>query len=301
MQPVLVASSQWYKTSPTGLGEAKLDLWRATSDVGYEPYCDIFDRIADISELVEKNRALEVVQFLTDYRVGKIERPEYPRDNDELLITLEHEKNESDLVSAIPRPSSRKHLFDFLRASKELTKRLHEEFSNLGIDPAETSVTFLIENSGSTRGEIAYHTALSMIEMARSLDSLGVETGVIGYTTSTWRNNNKSRQKWIDDGRPKNPGRLEDLLHIVYKHPDAPLTPVALGWLHMLAEPRLKKENVSNEGLMWGAAAAEATSRPNKLLVHVIHKPHAIADSSTSADPEAADKFRRHQEAIIEE
>jgi cobalamin biosynthesis protein CobT len=278
-----------------------MDLWRATIEAAnYEPYTDEFDRIADVSEIVDKARALEIVTFLTDYRIGKFERPEYPTDHDELLITIQHEKNESDLVAAIPRPNSRKHLYDFIAASKDLTKRLHEDFCNLDINPEETSVTFLIESAGSTRGEIAYHTALSTVEMVKALDSLGVATGVIGYTTQSWKGG-KSREKWISEGRPKNPGRLEDLLHIVFKRPDTPLTPVALGWLHLLADPKLKKENVSGEGLMWGAAAAAATSRLNKLLVHVIHKPETIADSSTSADPDAAEKFRRHQEAIIEE
>ncbi len=275
-----------------------MDLWKATN--GYEPYTDEFDRIADVADLVTKERAAEIVRFLTEYKLANIERPEYPTDRDELLITMEKEKNEDPLVSAIPRGTSRKHLFGFLRAAKELRTRLGDDFRNLGLDPEETSVTFLIENSGSTRGELAYHIALSTMEMVQSLDKLGVETGVIGYTTQSWKGGN-ARKKRIDDGRPPNPGRLEDLLHIVYKRPDAPMDRIALIRMHLLADPALKKENVAGEGLMWGASAAAASTRPNKLLVHVVHKPESISDATISADGSFKEKFREHREAVVRE
>lgn len=277
-----------------------MDLRKATLDSGYEPYTDEFDRIADVTDLVTKERAAEIVRFLTEYKLANIERPEYPTDHHELLITLEKEKSENPLISAIPRGTSRKHLFGFLRAAKELRERLGNEFRNLGLDPEETSVTFLIENSGSTRGELAYHIALSTMEMVQSLYGLGVETGVIGYTTQSWKGGN-ARKKWLDDGRPSNPGRLEDLLHIVYKRPDAPMDRIALIRMHLLADPSLKKENVAGEGLMWGASATAVSARPNKLLVHVIHKPESISDATISADGSFKDKFREHREAVVRE
>jgi cobaltochelatase CobT len=277
-----------------------MDLFKATIDSGYEPFTDEFDRISDVTDLVTKERAAELVRFLTEYKLGNIERPEYPKDHDELLITLEKEKNENELISGIPRGTSRKHLYGFLRAAKELRKRLDDDFRNLGLDPEETSVTFLIENSGSTRGELAYHIALSTMEMVQSLDSLGVETGVIGYTTQSW-NGGSARKKWIEDGSPANPGRLEDLLHIVYKRPDAPMDNLALARMHLLADPEIKKENVAGEGLMWGAAAAAASTRANKLLVHVVHKPESISQATFSADARFKEKFREHREAVIRE
>jgi cobaltochelatase CobT len=277
-----------------------MDLWKATIGSGYEPYCDEFDRIADVADLVTKERAAEIVRFLTDYRLANIERPADPTDRDELLITLQKEKNEDELIAGIPRGTGRKHLYDFNKAAKELRTRLGDDFRNLGLDPEETSVTFLVENSGSTRGEIAYHIALSTMEMVQSLDFLGVETGVIGYTTGAWKGG-ESRKKWLEDGQPSNPGRLEDLLHIVYKRPDAPMDKLALVRMHLLADPALKRENVAGEGLMWGAAASAASARPNKLLVHVIHKPKSISQATISADSSYEDKFREHRAAVVHE
>lgn len=277
-----------------------MDLWKATFDSGYEPYTDEFDRIADVADLVTKERATKIVRFLTDYRLANIERPADPTDIDELLITLQKEKNEDELIAYIPRGTGRKHLYNFIREAKQIRTRLDDDFRNLGLEPEETSVTFLIENSGSTRGELGYHIALSTIEMVQSLDSLGVETGVIGYTTGAWWGGN-ARKKWIEDGRPPNPGRLEDLLHIIYKNPDAPMDNLALIRMHLLADPSLKKENVAGEGLMWGATAAAASARPNKLLVHVIHKPHSISQETILADSSYEAKFRSHRASVVRE
>lgn len=277
-----------------------MDLWRATNQSCYEPFSDKFDRIVDVEDLASAERAIELVKFIAHYKAGRIERPAMPEDNEEYLITLRNEQRESELVTAIPRGTPRDHLFRFVRDAQNLEASLAEDFANLGIDPTETSVTFLAENSGSTRGLTAYHMAMSTIETCKALENLGVETAVLGYTTNAWKGG-KSREKWLAEGKPNNPGRLEDLLHIIYKRPNELTEGRRLGWLHMLADPKLKRENIFGEGLMWGAAAAATSTRENKVLLHVVHKPNSVSDTTFSSNIDAEQMLMRHQEAIISE
>jgi Cobalamin biosynthesis protein CobT (nicotinate-mononucleotide:5, 6-dimethylbenzimidazole phosphoribosyltransferase) len=275
-----------------------MDLWKATE--GYEPYTDEFDAIANVQDLVTRERAIEILKFMGGYRAARIDRPAFPEDPYEAMIALRNQAEESDLLSGIPHGAPRKHLIDFGRAVKDLRSTIREEFSMNDLDPSEVSVTMLVENSGSTRGELAYHIAMSAIEMCSALDGIGAETGVLGYTTASWKGG-RSFTRWKEDGRPANPGRLEDLLHIVYKRPDEAMDDTALVKLHMLAEPRLRKENIFGEGLMWGATAAASTSRKTKLLIHVVNKPISVSQATFEADTLAGEKFRRHQEAVISE
>lgn len=277
-----------------------MDLWRATLESGYFPFSDEFDRIVDADQLVTKERAIEIVKFLTDYRLGRIERPPMPTDHHEMLISRRKEQNEDELIAAIPRGTSRKHLFDFAREAKELESSLRDEFAHLGLSPAETSVTFVIENSGSTRGETAYHLTLSTIEMCKALDGLGVETAVLGYTSDSWKGGISAR-RWIAEGRPRNPGRLDDLQHVIFKRPGATMDALSIGRLHMLADPRLKRENILGEGLMWGASAAATSDRPTRLLIHVVNKPNSVSQATFQANDDGEGLFRRHHEAVIAE
>lgn len=275
-----------------------MDFLKVSEGAGYEPYTDEFDIISDISELVTVDRGKEIIEFLTKYRTAGIERPLYPTDRHELMIVVAREKDEDELVQAIPRGAPRKHILDFMKASKDIKTRLETVVTDIGLSPEQTSVTFLIENAGSTRGVPAYHIAMSTMETCKALDALGIQTSVIGYTTRSWKNS-QTADKWAADGKPENPGRLDDVLKIVYKRPESPLDARALGWLHMIAEPKLKRENIFGEGLMWGAQAAASVDRENKLLIHVVSKPNSQSSVSLARDPEMKDKFFRHQEAIV--
>lgn len=191
-------------------------------------------------------------------------------------------------------------LVDFSRAANALDGRVTEMISNSGLDPAETCVSFLVENSGSTRGTLAYHLAMSAMGMCTALEKAGVETTVMGYTTRSWKGG-ASREKWVADGKPRQPGRLEDLLHIVYKQPGTPMDRRALLRIAMIAAPELKKENVTGEGLMWAAGNVATLPHRHRLLVHVMNKPCSVSDSTAAADDRAEALFRDHLNAIMTE
>jgi cobaltochelatase CobT len=155
----------------------------------------------------------------------------------------------------------------------------------------------VIENSGTTRGQTGVHTAMAAVELVEALEGMGVETAVLGYTSRTWLGGS-SGEKWHDDGKPEASGRLEDLLHIVFK---APGESYAAKRIHMLADEKLKRENVNGEGLAWGASAAAASRRPNKLLVHVIHKHESHSQYTSKGDKGADAIFHRHFDAVVTE
>ncbi len=85
----------------------------------------------------------------------------------------------------------------------------------------DTVVTLLIDNSGSMRGRPITIAALSADVLAHTLERCGVKVEILGFTTRAWKGG-QSREKWIASGKPVNPGRLNDLRHIIYKSADAP-------------------------------------------------------------------------------
>ena len=85
----------------------------------------------------------------------------------------------------------------------------------------DTVVTLLIDNSGSMRGRPITVAAMSADILARTLERCGVKVEILGFTTRAWKGG-QSRERWIAAGKPPNPGRLNDLRHIVYKAADSP-------------------------------------------------------------------------------
>ena len=85
----------------------------------------------------------------------------------------------------------------------------------------DTVVTLLIDNSGSMRGRPITVAAMSADILARTLERCGVKVEILGFTTRAWKGG-QARERWIDAGKPANPGRLNDLRHIIYKAADAP-------------------------------------------------------------------------------
>ena len=113
----------------------------------------------------------------------------------------------------------------------------------------DTVVTLLIDNSGSMRGRPISVAAMSADILARTLERCGVKVEVLGFTTRMWKGG-QSREKWIGGGKPANPGRLNDLRHIIYKPADAPWRRARKSLGLMLREGILK-ENIDGEALLW--------------------------------------------------
>lgn len=146
----------------------------------------------------------------------------------------------------------------------------------------DTVVGLLIDNSGSMRGRPIAIAAMCTDILARTLERCGVSVEILGFTTRAWKGG-KSRELWIDNNRPPNPGRLNDLRHIVYKSADAPLRRARKNLGLMLKEGILK-ENIDGEALVWAYNRLARRPEQRKILM-VISDGAPVDDSTLSVNP----------------
>jgi len=158
----------------------------------------------------------------------------------------------------------------------------------------DTVVSLLIDNSGSMRGRPITVAAMSADLLARTLERCGVKVEVLGFTTRAWKGG-QAREKWQAEGKPANPGRLNDLRHIVYKAADAPWRRVRRNLGLMLREGILK-ENIDGEALLW--AHERLISRPEqRRILMVISDGAPVDDSTLSANP--GNTLEKHLRDVI--
>ncbi len=141
----------------------------------------------------------------------------------------------------------------------------------------DTVVTLLIDNSGSMRGRPISIAAISADILARTLERCGVKAEILGFTTRAWKGG-QSREKWLADGRPPNPGRLNDLRHIVYKAADEPWRRARKN-LGLMMREGLLKENIDGEALLW--AHNRLIARPEERRILMVISDGAPVDDST--------------------
>lgn len=256
--------------------------------IGYKPYTKEFDLVMDIAEIVDNGRIEAISKALSKYAAGELTYPPQNHQEESLMASIRTGVGGLD------------HLRDFFKGTESVEFRLRQHFDDSGIDPEETSVTFLLENSGSTRGQTGAHMAMATVELVEALSSMGVETSVLGYTSKGWYGSDSGDQ-WHRAGKPSNSGRIEDLLHIVFKQPREAYDHVSASNIRMLAYEKLKRENVNGEGLAWGATMASGSERANKILVHVIHKHQSHSNRTAEGDQNAAEIFERHFDAVVTE
>lgn len=146
----------------------------------------------------------------------------------------------------------------------------------------DTIVTILIDNSGSMRGRPIAIAAMTADIVARTLERCGVRTEILGFTTRAWKGG-KSRDVWTQNGRQKDPGRLNDIRHIIYKAADAPMRRTKKNLGLMLKEGILK-ENIDGEALVW--AHNRIAQRPEqRKIIMVISDGAPVDDSTLSVNP----------------
>lgn len=146
----------------------------------------------------------------------------------------------------------------------------------------DTVVSLLIDNSGSMRGRPIAIAAICTDLLARTLERCGVKVEILGFTTRAWKGG-KSRDLWIESGRPDFPGRLNDLRHIIYKSADAPLRRTRKNLGLMLKEGILK-ENIDGEALAWAHNRLARRNEARKILM-VISDGAPVDDSTLSVNP----------------
>lgn len=149
-------------------------------------------------------------------------------------------------------------------------------------DFRDTVVTLLVDNSGSMRGRPITVAAMCGDILARTLERCAVKVEVLGFTTRAWKGG-VSRERWVADGKPANPGRLNDLRHIIYKSADAPWRRARKNIGLMLREGLLK-ENIDGEALLWAYRRLLARPEHRRILM-VISDGAPVDDSTLSANP----------------
>jgi len=160
----------------------------------------------------------------------------------------------------------------------------------------DTVVSLLIDNSGSMRGRPITVAAMSADILARTLERCGVKVEILGFTTRAWKGG-QAREKWIAAGKPANPGRLNDLRHIVYKPADAPWRRARRNLGLMLREGILK-ENIDGEALTW--AHNRLLGRPEeRRILMVISDGAPVDDSTLSVNP--GNYLEKHLREVIHE
>jgi cobaltochelatase CobT len=160
----------------------------------------------------------------------------------------------------------------------------------------DTVVTLLIDNSGSMRGRPITVAATCADILARTLERCGVKVEILGFTTRAWKGG-QSREHWLQAGKPLNPGRLNDLRHIIYKSADAPWRRARKN-LGLMMREGLLKENIDGEALDWAHRRLLGRPEQRKILM-MISDGAPVDDSTLSVNP--GHYLERHLRQKIEE
>ena len=159
----------------------------------------------------------------------------------------------------------------------------------------DTCVTLLLDNSGSMRGRPISIAAICADVLARTLERCNVKVEILGFTTRAWKGG-QAREAWLNDGRPQQPGRLNDLRHIIYKSGDTPWRRARPN-LGLMMKEGLLKENIDGEALEWAHRRMVARPEARKILM-VISDGAPVDDSTLSVNP--ANFLEKHLRDVIE-
>ncbi len=271
---------------------AKISSIRAKfeGDTGdaYKAYVTEFDEIADAAELCDPeelarlrrslDRQLENFHNVVSRLANKLQRKLMAQQNRSWMFDLdEGVLDAARLARVVADPMQ--------PLSYKMEK--DQEFR-------DTVVTLLIDNSGSMRGRPITIAAICADILARTLERCGVKVEILGFTTRAWKGG-QSREKWVQDGRPAKPGRLNDLRHVIYKPADAPWRRARTS-LGLMMKEGLLKENIDGEALMW--AHSRLLARPESRRILMMISDGAPVDDTTSSANGGA-YLERHLREVI--
>ena len=184
--------------------------------------------------------------------------------------------------------------------SSKLTRIIMDPYNSLSfmkekdLDFKDTIVTLLIDNSGSMRGRPITIAALCADILSRSLERCSVKVEVLGFTTKNWKGG-KSREAWNKGDKPKCPGRLNDLRHIIYKGADTPWRQ-AKNNIGLMLKEGLLKENIDGEAISWAFNRIKKRKEERKILM-VISDGAPVDDSTLSVN--SGDFLEKHLKKIV--
>ena len=187
-------------------------------------------------------------------------------------------------------------ILDASRLSRVITNPLHSlSYKNeKETEFKDTVVTLLIDNSGSMRGRPISVAAICADILSRTLERCSVKVEVLGFTTKNWKGG-KSREKWNLANKPTNPGRLNDLRHIIYKSADAPWSQSKKN-LGLMLKEGLLKENIDGEALLWAFKRIAKRKEERKILM-IISDGAPVDDSTLSVN--SGDYLEKHLKQTV--
>jgi cobaltochelatase CobT len=256
----------------------------------YKPYTKQFDEIVNAEDLCDAeelsrlrnflDQQLAPVQGLVARLANKLQR---------LLMAQQNRSWEFDLEEG---------MLDSARLTRVIVDPMYPLSFKMERETEfrDTVVTLLLDNSGSMRGRPIMVAAMCADILSRTLERCGVKVEILGFTTRAWKGGN-SRERWLADAKPANPGRLNDLRHIVYKAADVPgrRTRKNLG---LMMREGLLKENIDGEALMWAHGRLAARPESRRILM-VISDGAPVDDSTLSIN--AGNYLDKHLRQVIEE
>ena len=245
------------------------------SDFKYKVYTTKFDNIINANKLCDINETLNLRKQL-DKQTDKLDSTITILANKLQRKLLAKQKRwwEFDLEEGILDSGKLARIIISPENSLSYKKEAEANFK-------DTVVSLLIDNSGSMRGRPITIAAISTDILAKTLERCGVKVEVLGFTTKTWKGG-RSRDYWIKNNKPTNPGRLNELLHIVYKHADHPIRRSKQNFGIMLKEGLLK-ENIDGEALEWAFKRIINRTEKRKILM-VISDGAPVDDSTLSSN-----------------
>jgi cobaltochelatase CobT len=253
-------------------------IHKANGEVGdkeYKIFTNKFDEIAKAENLDTKEEINKLRKNLDQQLI-----------NFQDLITKLANKLQRQLLAK----QNRAWEFDLeegLLDSSKLPRIVLDPFNSLSfkkekdLDFKDTVVTLLIDNSGSMRGRPITIAAICADILSRTLERCSVKVEILGFTTKNWKGG-KSREEWNKNNKPKNPGRLNDLRHIIYKSADTQWRQSKKN-LGLMLKEGLLKENIDGEAISWAFSRLKKRKEERKILM-VISDGAPVDDSTLSVN-----------------
>jgi len=260
-------------------------------------------------DLIDKNYKIFTNQF---DEIAKAETLESAEEISKLRNNLDQQLvSFQDLITKLANKLQRKLLakqnrsweFDLeegLLDSSKLTRVIMDPYHSLSfkkekdLDFKDTVVTLLIDNSGSMRGRPITIAALCADILSRTLERCSVKVEILGFTTKNWKGG-KSREHWSNNNKPKKPGRLNDLRHIIYKNADTQWRQSKKN-LGLMLKEGLLKENIDGEAISWAFNRLKKRKEERKILM-VISDGAPVDDSTLSVN--SGDYLEKHLKKMV--
>ena len=257
-------------------------------DKEYKIFTSQFDEITMAENLESKEEIIKLRQSLDQQLVSFQD-----------LITKLANKLQRQLLAK----QNRAWEFDLeegLLDSSKLTRIIMDPYNSLSfkkekdLDFKDTIVTLLIDNSGSMRGRPITIAAICADILSRTLERCSVKVEILGFTTKNWKGG-KSREVWNKNNKPKNPGRLNDLRHIIYKSADTHWRQSKCN-LGLMLKEGLLKENIDGEAISWAFNRLKKRKEERKILM-VISDGAPVDDSTLSVN--SGDFLEKHLKKVV--